>query len=211
MITNSKTSLPLQFLLTTLIIAVTETSAITVYKVSCTSNKTFTPNSTFHTNLNTLLSSLSSNATNNLRFSNATAGKEDSDTVYGLYMCRGDVPFSVCIECVDSATHDIASNCPTANEAVIWLYYRMKQGSNDGYAVKQENVSGSVTLYGFAQCTPDLFAGDCHRCVVDAAAEYPKVCCGGNIGASVFFQVALLGMKRIPSMISLQQPRRPLL
>ncbi|KAK7280203.1 hypothetical protein RJT34_25265 [Clitoria ternatea] len=251
MITNSKTSLPLQFLFTTLIIAVTETSASVFNNVSCTSNKTFTPNSTFHTNLNTLLSSLSSNVTNNLRFSNATAGKEDSDTVYGLYMCRGDVPLALCRECVGFATQNIASMCPTAKEAVIWynecllrysyrfIFSKMEEwpryqikiplgdpvvlhserfynalgsivgvlsneaglalsGSNNGYAVKQENTSGTVTLYGFAQCTPDLSAGDCNRCVVDAAAEFPKVCCGGSIGASVLFPSCIVRYETYP-------------
>ena len=57
--------------------------------VNCTSNNTFSPNSTFQIDLNTLLSDLYSAAMNNARYYNATAGggKKKSDTVYGLYIC----------------------------------------------------------------------------------------------------------------------------
>ncbi|TKY51088.1 Cysteine-rich receptor protein kinase 25 [Spatholobus suberectus] len=250
MVTKSKTNLLLIVLLCTLVLTVTETSASVFNNVSCTSNKTFTPNSTFNTNLNTLLSSLSSNVTNNVRFFNATAG-EDSDTVYGLYMCRGDVPFALCRECVGFATQTIASSCPTSKEAVIWYNecllrysYRfffnkmeewpryqikiplgdpvvlhsvgfytalgsifdelpneaalaLRDGSNR-YAVKQENASASMTLYGLAQCTPDLSAGDCKRCVADAAAEFAESCCGGSIGASVLFPSCIVRYETYP-------------
>lgn len=70
--------------------------------------------------------------------------------------------------------------------------------SNNGYAVKQENTSASVTLYGLAQCTPDLAAGDCIRCVTDAAAEFVKSCCGGSIGASVLFPSCIVRYETYP-------------
>ncbi|KAL2561863.1 hypothetical protein GLYMA_20G140400v4 [Glycine max] len=248
MITKSKQSLTL-FLLCTLLLTIAETSASVFNNVSCTSNKTFTPNSTFNTNLNTLLSYLSSNVTNNVRFFNATVGK-DSNTVYGLYMCRGDVPFALCRECVGFATQTIPSSCPTSKEAVIWynecllrysyrfIFSKMEEwprhkiniplgdpvvlhsngfytalgsifdelpnkaaldlSESNGYAVKQENASGSVTLYGLAQCTPDLAAGDCKLCVADAVAEFVKSCCGGSIGASVLFPSCIVRYETYP-------------
>ncbi|KAK7357538.1 hypothetical protein VNO80_16827 [Phaseolus coccineus] len=248
MITKSKNNLKL-FLFCTLVLTVTETSASVFNNVSCTSNHTFTPNTTFDANLNTLLSYLSSNVTNNFRFFNTTSG-EDSDTVYGLYMCRGDVPFALCRECVGFATQTIASSCPTSKEAVIWynecllrysyrfFFSRMEEwprhqvniplgdpvvlhssgfydalgsifdelpnqaalalkGSNP-YAVKQENASASITVYGLAQCTPDLVAGDCRRCIADAAAEFAGSCCGGSIGASVLFPSCIVRYETYP-------------
>ncbi|XP_027364934.1 putative receptor-like protein kinase At4g00960 [Abrus precatorius] len=234
----------------TLVLAVTETSASVFNNVSCTSNQTFTPNTTFNTNLNILLSSLSSNVTNNVRFFNATTGTEDSDAVYGLYMCRGDVPFALCRECVGFATRTIAASCPTSKEAVIWynecllrysyrlFFSKMEEwpryqiniplgdpvllhsrgfytalgsifselpnqaalalGGFNGFAVKQENASSSVTLYALAQCTPDLSSRDCERCVSDAAAELPKFCCGGSIGASVLFPSCIVRYETYP-------------
>lgn len=72
---------------------------------TCSDNKT-TPNSAFERNLRTLLSYLSSNATAaNKDFYNATVtGRNPSDTVYGLFMCKGDVPAELCGQCVRNAT-----------------------------------------------------------------------------------------------------------
>ncbi|CAI8604766.1 unnamed protein product [Vicia faba] len=243
-------NLTLQFLLLiTLTLTITKTSASVFNNVTCTNTKTFSPNSAFHSNLNTLLSSLSSNVINDVRFFNTTSGN-DSNKVYGLYMCRGDVPFALCRECVGFATLKIPSSCPSSQEAVIWynecllrysyrfifskmetwprykieipmgdpgllrsrgFYAGLRSVLNElpkdaavslsgfsKYAVKQENASGSVTLYGIAQCTPDLSAGDCRRCVEVAVAEFPKACCGGSIGETVLFPSCFVRYETYP-------------
>lgn len=66
------------------------------------------------------------------------------------------------------------------------------------YAVKQENASAAVTLYGIGQCTPDLSAADCARCVRVAAAEFPNSCCGGSIGESVMFPSCFVRYETYP-------------
>ncbi|KAJ7967630.1 Cysteine rich receptor like kinase [Quillaja saponaria] len=89
---------------------------------NCT-NKNFTTNTPYQFNLKSLLSSLSSNATGTTEFYNTTAGgggRNTSDTVYGLFMCRGDVNPQVCRECVVRATKRITLECPVATEAIIW-------------------------------------------------------------------------------------------
>ncbi|KAI4295828.1 hypothetical protein L6164_035829 [Bauhinia variegata] len=237
----------LTLLIAFFIFASTETAASVFNDVNCTSSRTFSPNSTFHTNLNTLLSFLSSNATGSTRFYNATAnggGGKTSDTVYGLFMCRGDVQAPLCRECVNFATQRIASSCPSAKEAVIWynecllrysdklffstmdewprfkseipiidvdgdpgLLHRQNfysaigsmlkdlideaakslQQESNKYAVSQANASNVTTLYGLAQCTPDLATNDCRRCVGDAVIEIATSCCGGSVGVSVQF------------------------
>ncbi|RYQ93823.1 hypothetical protein Ahy_B09g100056 isoform A [Arachis hypogaea] len=241
-------NITLPFLLRTLTLTVLLTSehasASVFDSVNCTTNSTFAPNSTFDVNLSTLFSYLTSNVTNgnNLRFFNATAGSHGSDAaVYGLFMCRGDVPLALCRECVGFAAQNIASSCPSAKEAVIWYNecllrysnrfffstmdewprYQIKiplgdpvvlhskgfysalgsifngigneaalalSGSDNKYAVKQAAATATTTVYGLAQCTPDLSAADCKRCIVDAAAEFPRTCCGGSIGGSVLYE-----------------------
>ncbi|WJX14810.1 hypothetical protein P8452_05021 [Trifolium repens] len=232
-----------------LIVSITKTSASVFNNVTCTNNKTFIQNSTFDSNLKTLLSSLSSNVTNDVRFFNTTSGK-GLDKVYGLYMCRGDVPFALCRECIGFATLTIPKSCPSSKEAVIWynecllrysyrfIFSKMETlprykieipmgdpvllqskgfyaalrsvlnvlpneaavsiGGFNKYAVKQENASVSVTLYGLAQCTPDLSAGDCRRCIEDAAAEFPKACCGGSIGETILFPSCFVRYETYP-------------
>ncbi|KAL4288959.1 hypothetical protein AHAS_Ahas19G0338300 [Arachis hypogaea] len=251
-------NITLPFLLRTLTLTVLLTSehasASVFDSVNCTTNSTFAPNSTFDVNLSTLFSYLTSNVTNgnNLRFFNATAGSHGSDAaVYGLFMCRGDVPLALCRECVGFAAQNIASSCPSAKEAVIWYNecllrysnrfffstmdewprYQIKiplgdpvvlhskgfysalgsifngigneaalalSGSDNKYAVKQAAATATTTVYGLAQCTPDLSAADCKRCIVDAAAEFPRTCCGGSIGGSVLFPSCIVRYETYP-------------
>lgn len=80
------------------------------------SNATFSPNSTYFSNLKSLSSSLSSNASHRLFYHNASA-----TTVYGDYQCRGDLNATACKHCVAKATTNSSQTyCPFSVEAVIW-------------------------------------------------------------------------------------------
>ena len=100
----------------------TRTEAVATYlNHSCSSTTTFTANITFQSNLKQLLTYLSSNATSNIESYNATASTGNSvDTVYGLYVCRGDLPADTCQSCVAGATEDIVERCPTNKVVVAW-------------------------------------------------------------------------------------------
>ena len=98
----------------------TRTEAVATYvHHKCPNTTTFTTNSTYQSNLNYLLTYLSSNATRNIEFYNATAGNS-VDTVYGLFLCRGDLPVDTCQSCIADATKDIVQRCPTERVAVGW-------------------------------------------------------------------------------------------
>lgn len=92
---------------------------------NCSGSPT-TPNSIFQSNVRTLLSYLSSNATANKPFYNTTVtGTTHSTTVYGMFFCSGDVTPQLCSECVANATNAIFSdpdsypNCSLSTDAVI--------------------------------------------------------------------------------------------
>ncbi|KAA0056888.1 putative cysteine-rich receptor-like protein kinase 9 [Cucumis melo var. makuwa] len=79
------------------------------------SNATFSPNSTYFSNLKSLSSSLSSNASHRF-YHHASA-----TTVYGDYQCRGDLNATACQHCVAKATTNFSQMyCPFSVEAVIW-------------------------------------------------------------------------------------------
>ncbi|CDY41248.1 BnaA01g12910D [Brassica napus] len=87
----------------------------------CPNTTTYSSNSTYSTNLRTLLSSLSSpNASYSTGFQNATVG-QTPDRVAGLFLCRGDVSPEVCRGCVAFSVNDSFTRCPNEREAV--LYY----------------------------------------------------------------------------------------
>ncbi|KAL1346524.1 cysteine-rich receptor-like protein kinase 25 [Arachis hypogaea] len=92
------------------------------HNCSTSTNETIIKNSQFESNLRNLLSSLSSNATNKIGFYKTTigGGESPSDTVTGLFMCRGDVSLSLCQLCVQTAAKRIHSECSSSKEAIIW-------------------------------------------------------------------------------------------
>ncbi|TKY51089.1 Cysteine-rich receptor protein kinase 25 [Spatholobus suberectus] len=97
---------------------------------SCSSNKTFTPNSAYQSNLQTLLTSLSSHATATPFYNTTTGGGDAGETIYGSFMCRGDVTNHTCQDCITTATQQIAIVCPHSKEALIWYHECLVRYSN---------------------------------------------------------------------------------
>ncbi|XP_062160727.1 cysteine-rich receptor-like protein kinase 25 isoform X2 [Alnus glutinosa] len=97
----------------------------------CFNQITSTPNSTYRSNLSQLLSSLSSNATNESGFYNTTAGQNPETSIYGLFLCRGDIATYDCQDCVATATKEIVERyCPSEQAAVTWYDKCMLRYSN---------------------------------------------------------------------------------
>ncbi|XP_022867234.1 cysteine-rich receptor-like protein kinase 25, partial [Olea europaea var. sylvestris] len=86
----------------------------------CPNTTTYSPNSTYRSNLNQLFLALSSNATRNNGFYSYEVGRGSPDRIEGLFLCRGDVNSDVCEECVRNATTNILQRCPMEKAAVIW-------------------------------------------------------------------------------------------
>ncbi|CAK9164461.1 unnamed protein product, partial [Ilex paraguariensis] len=93
----------------------------------------YSPNSTFKSNLNLLLSNLSSNNTPNNLFYNATAGRGPPGAAYGLFLCRGDVTINVCHDCVVTASQEIVKSCPNETVAYIWYDECMLRYDNKSF------------------------------------------------------------------------------
>ncbi|KAJ4977192.1 hypothetical protein NE237_002298 [Protea cynaroides] len=85
----------------------------------CPNSANFASNSTAASNLNLLLSSLSSQTSLKGGFCNISVGI-DTSPVYGLALCRSDVNSTVCGNCVETASRDILSFCPNKEDATIW-------------------------------------------------------------------------------------------
>nr|GME19248.1 cysteine-rich receptor-like protein kinase 25 [Ipomoea batatas] len=96
----------------------------------CPNTSTYSPSSTYKSNLNTLLSTLSSNGDRKNGFYNTTVRGGADATVYGLFMCRGDVSTDDCGSCVSDATTTILRLCPSEKSAIVWYDYCMLRYSN---------------------------------------------------------------------------------
>ncbi|KAK9144416.1 hypothetical protein Sjap_004319 [Stephania japonica] len=89
----------------------------------CSPNK-YQPNSPFETNLNSVLTSISTSSSqssyNNFGVGNGTSTPPDS-AAYGLYQCRGDLKIADCSACIHSALSQIGLVCPDSYGARIQL------------------------------------------------------------------------------------------
>ncbi|KAH7545504.1 hypothetical protein FEM48_Zijuj01G0100900 [Ziziphus jujuba var. spinosa] len=100
----------------------------------CPNTTTFTPNSIYQSNLNQVLSSLTSNSTRDTGFYNTSIGQDPGTVVYGLFLCRGDVTINMCQECLTTAAKDLVETyCPIEKVAVIWYDHCMVRYSNESF------------------------------------------------------------------------------
>ncbi|KAL3740622.1 hypothetical protein ACJRO7_021830 [Eucalyptus globulus] len=122
-------------------------SAPTFLRHYCPNATLFTPNSIYQSNLNTLLSSLSSAATDSADgFANAVVGQNPPDQVYGLFLCRGDVDSATCSNCVATGKQDILQRSPNRRVSMIW-YDECMLRYFDGSIHSVMEQMPSITMY----------------------------------------------------------------
>ncbi|XP_058725229.1 cysteine-rich receptor-like protein kinase 26 [Vicia villosa] len=79
----------------------------------------YTDNSIYHTNLKTLLSTLTSNTQINYGFYNSSNG-ENTNKAYAIGLCRGDVKQNECLNCLKASSNNLTQLCPNRKEAIGW-------------------------------------------------------------------------------------------
>ncbi|KAL0012480.1 hypothetical protein SO802_007588 [Lithocarpus litseifolius] len=132
--------------------------AAPTYQSHYCSDETFTPNSTYQSNLNLLLSSLASNSSIESGFYNITVGQNSSNnTIYGLFLCRGDVTTEVCQDCVATATKSIVQQyCPRRRWIVIWYDECMVRYSEPNFFIIMDDPS-------FSECPDNTTVAELDR------------------------------------------------
>ncbi|KNA18928.1 hypothetical protein SOVF_065370, partial [Spinacia oleracea] len=88
-------------------------------------DSTYTPNSLYKSNLNTVLNSLTTTNTQNTNgFYHTTTGT-GPDRVTSLALCRGDVPVNTCRLCIQASATSLIStdNCPNQKQAFGYSDY----------------------------------------------------------------------------------------
>ncbi|KAF6160895.1 hypothetical protein GIB67_025430 [Kingdonia uniflora] len=130
-------------LVTSLLLFQTQTRAEDPSLVVCSSSANYTSGSKFDTNLDVLLSSLVSNASQN-RFYNTSIGK-DNDTVYGLAQCRPDTTIEDCKTCLNNFSVEIIKRCPKGKAALLREKYCVLRYSNQRFF--SEADSSPIMIY----------------------------------------------------------------
>ncbi|KAG2688126.1 hypothetical protein I3760_09G079800 [Carya illinoinensis] len=111
----------------------------------CLDKGSYASNSTYEANLNYLLSSLTSNSEIDYGFYNSSHG-QNSDSVYAIGLCRGDVNTDTCRSCLHNATSLLPQRCPNQKEAIGWYDGCMLRYSNRSIFGIMETAPSSIIL-----------------------------------------------------------------
>ncbi|MBA0703004.1 hypothetical protein Goari_027343, partial [Gossypium aridum] len=142
-----------------------------LYKFCYDKDTTFTTNSTYGTNLNLLLSSLTSDANRIDGLYNTTVGQQPPDRIYGLFLCRGDVTPDVCRDCVAAAARNATSLCPVEKNSVIWYDKCMLRYSNESIFSTMETRPGGTVWDNDTFTEEEDFVDIVASLVKDVASE----------------------------------------
>ncbi|KAG7587775.1 Gnk2-homologous domain [Arabidopsis suecica] len=110
----------------------------------CNPSDDFTQTSLYETNRNILLTAFSLSSSL-VHYSNATIGLSP-DTVYGMFLCRGDINTTTCSDCVQTAAIEIATNCTLNKKALIYYEYCMVRYSSVSF-FSELDIRPSVVRY----------------------------------------------------------------
>ncbi|XP_047336344.1 cysteine-rich receptor-like protein kinase 44 [Impatiens glandulifera] len=125
---------------------------------SNTSTYNYKPNSTFQSNLNLLFSNLTLNSgTIETGFYKTNI----NESVYGLFLCRGDLSTEVCQNCVSTATTESPNlYCPSSKRVSIWYEECMLRYSDQPIFSVLDDRSFSPVLYSTQNVTMDVAESD---------------------------------------------------
>ncbi|KAM0951697.1 putative protein kinase RLK-Pelle-DLSV family [Dioscorea sansibarensis] len=136
---------PTQTLLFLLLLLLLASPALsdTVYQ-SCETAGNYTTNSTYQSNLLTLLHSLYSNGSISGFYDN-TMGTEPNK-IYGMVLCRGDTNMTTCRNCLDAARQDVIQICPNNKGALVWYDPCFLRYSNQNFLSSTDNSNSPILL-----------------------------------------------------------------
>ncbi|KAJ7967622.1 Cysteine rich receptor like kinase [Quillaja saponaria] len=159
------------------LILITRTTAQpkSLYHFCINDKGNYTANSTYKANLNTLLSNLTSNTEIDYGFYNSSYG-QNSDKVYAIGLCRGDVKPDDCRSCLNDTIVLLPEVCPNQKEAIVWYDNCMLRRAASGSSLRKYAAGNATgpnfqTIFALVQCTPDLSELECTDCLVGAFSD----------------------------------------
>lgn len=150
----------------------------------CYNTTTFAPNSTYQSNLNLLLSSLTSNATIDTGYYYTTTGSQDSNSaVYGAFLCRGDLTSSMCQDCVTTAAREaVQKYCPLRKVTLLWYDECMLRYANVSFFRKMDESPAAYLWNPWNTTEPNRFK----QLVAETVTGLVPVAANAHSGAKKF-------------------------
>ncbi|KAK3146508.1 hypothetical protein QOZ80_3BG0267400 [Eleusine coracana subsp. coracana] len=128
--------------------------AFSIMNYLCNNVSSYSMNSTYHSNVVTLLSSLSANASSSpVGFATGTIGAATSEQAWGLTLCRGDINGSSCASCLSLASDYAMGNdgkCRGVKDVSIYFDSCLLRYSGKDFLASPDEVAGE------AQYSPNM-------------------------------------------------------
>ncbi|KAG5152974.1 hypothetical protein JHK84_029446 [Glycine max] len=115
----------------------------------------YAANSPYQTNLNTLLSTLTSNTDIDYGFYNFTNG-ENPDKVYAIGLCRGDINPDECRNCLKLSRANLTELCPVQKDAIGWYEDDKCMLRYSDYKIFNKVEDGQTYYAGSEEIATDL-------------------------------------------------------
>lgn len=131
----------------------------------CTSNGNYTSNSTYGSNLKTLLHSMSSNMSEYGFYTSSLGLNQDRANAFAL--CRADQTIDQCRDCVEAASHEILQRCPNQRQAVLWFEVCTLRYSNNPIHNLSLKTEGSILYNTMKTSNAVYFREDVLSLLVD--------------------------------------------
>eukprot|EP01018_Ginkgo_biloba_P037063 Gb_10508 [translate_table: standard] len=158
------------------------------------SQELYTDDSDYQSNVNSLLGSLLSQASNTFYY-NTSVGSGGSDTVYGLFQCRGDLNSRDCPACIRSAGNQIVKVCGKTRGAKVQLEGCFLHYDRINFFGLMDNT------FIYKTCNPQLGTdGDFYKHLNEVLTNLQQ----GNVGGTGF-RVSNAGDSRTGSVYGLAQ------
>ncbi|XLS47677.1 hypothetical protein HN51_022035 [Arachis hypogaea] len=175
------------------------------YSITIDIEGNYTTNSTYYTDLNTLMSNILNNKEIDYGFYNVSYG-EYPNRVYAIGLCRGDIKPEQCRTYLNQSRANLTAmdngpayykksdkNATDLNEFNTKLNdllngLKSKASSGDSrlkYAVGNFSLPNFDDVYGLIQCTPDLSGEDYDNCIAQSIERISKDCCKDTMGGRV--------------------------
>ncbi|VFQ58969.1 unnamed protein product [Cuscuta campestris] len=113
-------------------------------------------------NIKIVLDDLVSNATRPGGFYKTKAGSGGSNTVYGRFICRGDISLADCQSCIEDAAKEVLVLCPLAEKAAGRIFYRqctLDYSSNPMFGIEDIYTAPVVSCDSQISSEPQRFMG----------------------------------------------------
>uniref|UniRef100_A0A0E0KC03 Gnk2-homologous domain-containing protein n=1 Tax=Oryza punctata TaxID=4537 RepID=A0A0E0KC03_ORYPU len=129
--------------------------------------------------INSVLTDLVTKGSTDGGFATSSAGKGNSNVIYGLAQCRGDVSTGDCQACLASAANQILTSCNYQSDSRIWYDFCFMRYENENFIGQADTDAGVIMVNVQAMDNGKTFQKAVGKVMSKATAQVTQAGSGG--------------------------------